>query len=79
MIQGVNIYDRCPSLGVDLIPILDCYMDVAGDRNQDGNIAWRHVYDWCEYFGMPDPEKIVNIVRYVDVKVDQWRSAKRSS
>lgn len=75
-IQGVDIYDRCPSLGVDLVPILDCYMDVAGDRNMDGNLAWHHVYRWCAFFGLEDPEFVLGVIRIADSKVAEWRNAR---
>ncbi len=78
-IQKVDIYDRCPSLDIVLVALLDCYMDVASNRNQDGNIPWDKVYLWCACHGVTDKGFYLNVVKAIDKKVKKWQSVTSSS
>lgn len=76
MIQGVNIYDRCPSLDIVLAAVLDCYMDVTSSRNQDGAIPWDNIYLWCSYHGVHDREYYLNVVKNVDAEIKKRHKSK---
>ena len=81
LIQKVDIYDRCPSLDVVLVAVLDCYKDVASNRNMDGFIPWDKVFDWCDRFGVDecDKEFYLDVIRETDSRVQEWQRAKSTS
>ena len=81
LIQKVNIYDRCPSLDIVLVAILDCYTDVTSNRNQDGVIPWDSVYLWCGFHGVKDSDRefYLDVIKRIDSKVTEWQRATSNS
>ncbi len=79
MIQKVDIYDRCPSLDIVLVAVLDCYTDVASNRNQDGLIPWDKVYLWCACHGVGDREFYLNVIKKIDTRIKEWQRATSNS
>ena len=77
LIQKVNIYDRCPSLDIALVTLLDCYRDVASNRNQDGNIPWDKVYLWCHVHGASNREFYLDAIKNVDGRIREWQRARQ--
>lgn len=81
LIQKVDIYDRCPSLDIVLVTILDCYMDVASSRTQDGHIPWDNIYLWCTCNGVSkaDREFYLDAVKSIDKRILKWQRAGSTS
>ena len=73
LIQKVYIYDRCPSLDIILVAILDCYTDVTSNRNQDGYIPWDKIYLWCNYHDVHDKELYLDVIKIVDSRIREWQ------
>lgn len=78
LIQKVNIYDRCPSLDIVLVAVLDCYRDVASNRNQDGVIPWDKIYLWCGCHGVSNSSMAfyLDVITNVNNRITEWQRAK---
>lgn len=75
LIQKVNIYDKCPSLDIVLVAVLDCYMDVTSNRTENGVIPWDKIYLWCGCHGVNsnDREFYLDVIKLADNRLRKWQ------
>jgi len=78
-IQKVDIYDRCPSLDVVLVAVLDCYMDVTSNRTQDGSIPWESIFLWCQCYNVTNREFYLDVIKVIERKVREWQRVTSNS